>query len=274
MTQAKNRHEITFKKTVYEIPGMDAVTPRPNITYDENGPGPLSVDLYSPSGALEGTRLPAVIFVAGFPDPGFESFAGCKLKETAGTISWGRLAAASGIVGITYTNREPLADLDRLLTFVQKNAASLGIDESRVALWACSGNVPTALGCLMNRSAIPFKAAALSYGMMLDPDGSLGIDTAAAQLGFANPCARRSVADLPKALPLMIVRAGQDAVPRINASIDHFVTAALGQNLPVTVVNHPTAPHSFDVLDDTDTSREVIRQILSFLRFHLLTTAR
>jgi hypothetical protein len=267
MTQTK-RHEITFKKTVYEVPGMDAVKLRPDVSYDD-GPGSLSMDLYYPTGPREDTRLPVVIFVAGFPDPGFAAFAGCKLKETAGYISWGKLVAASGMVGITYTNREPVADLDRLLTFVQKNAESLGIDESRMALWACSGNVPTALGRLMQPHAARFKAAVLSYGMMLDPDGSLGIETAAAQLGFANPCARRSVAELPKDPPLMIVRAGQDAVPRINDSIDHFVAAALGGNLPVTVVNHPTAPHSFDLLDDTEASREVIRQMLTFLRFHL-----
>lgn len=62
----------------------------------------------------------------------------------------------------------------------------------------------------------------------------------------------------------MLVRAGQDAVPGVNTSIDHFVAAALARNLPVTVMNHPMAPHSFDLLDDTGASREVIRQILAF----------
>ena len=265
MTQTRVRHEITFKKTVYEIPGMDAAKLQPDVPYDDTG---LTMDLYAPAEKREGTRLPAVIFVAGFPDPGFESFAGCKFKETAGYVSWGKLAAASGIVGITYTNRASVADLDRLMTFVQKNAEVLGIDERRIALWACSGNVPTALGFLLQPNSAACTAV-LSYGLMLDPDGSVGIERAAAQLGFANPCARRNVAELPKDRPLMIVRAGQDAVPGVNASIDHFVAAALGCNLPVTVVNHPTAPHSFDLLDDTEASREVIRTILAFLRFHL-----
>jgi hypothetical protein len=48
MTQEKKRHEITFKKTVYEIPGMDDVTIRPEVTYDETGQSPLSMDLYYP----------------------------------------------------------------------------------------------------------------------------------------------------------------------------------------------------------------------------------
>jgi len=39
----------------------------------------------------------------------------------------------------------------------------------------------------------------------------------------------------------------------------------------VTLVNHPEAPHAFDLFFDTEVSREVIRQALGFLRFHLGT---
>ncbi len=59
-------------------------------------------------------------------------------------------------------------------------------------------------------------------------------------------------------------------MPRLNETIDLFVTEALDQNLPVTFVNHHLAPHAFDILDDSECSHEVIRQILAFLRFHLL----
>jgi hypothetical protein len=37
----------------------------------------------------------------------------------------------------------------------------------------------------------------------------------------------------------------------------------------MTVVNHSTAPHAFDLLDDSETSREIIGRILAFMRFHL-----
>jgi hypothetical protein len=33
-------------------------------------------------------------------------------------------------------------------------------------------------------------------------------------------------------------------------------------------VNHATTLHAFDILDDSDTSRESVRGILAFLRFH------
>jgi hypothetical protein len=58
-------------------------------------------------------------------------------------------------------------------------------------------------------------------------------------------------------------------MPRLNESIDGFMAAALARNLPVTFVNHAAAPHAFDLLDDSETSREMIRRILAFLRFHL-----
>ncbi|MDP9120683.1 MAG: hypothetical protein M3O15_04835 [Acidobacteriota bacterium] len=88
--------------------------------------------------------------------------------------------------------------------------------------------------------------------------------------GFVNPCASSSVADLPQDLPLFVVRAGQDATPDLNATLDRFLAAALHRNLPLTFVNHATAPHAFDLLHESETSRETIRQILAFMRFHLL----
>jgi hypothetical protein len=45
---------------------------------------------------------------------------------------------------------------------------------------------------------------------------------------------------------------------------------ALTCNLPISFVNHPAAPHAFDVMDDSETSQEIIRQILAFMRFNLL----
>jgi hypothetical protein len=41
--------------------------------------------------------------------------------------------------------------------------------------------------------------------------------------------------------------------------------------VPITFVNHDTGPHGFDLLQDSETSREIIRQILRFLRSQLPT---
>jgi hypothetical protein len=44
---------------------------------------------------------------------------------------------------------------------------------------------------------------------------------------------------------------------------------ALKRNLPITFVNHATGQHAFDVFDDSNESREIIRQTLTFMHLHL-----
>ena len=269
MNAVKKRNEMTMKEVVYAIPGMKEITVERDIGYKVTNTDTLTLDLYRPPGLEPGARRPAVLFVIGYPDPGFEAMVGCKLKEMAGYISWGQLVATSGLVAVTYTNHDPISDVSAVLDYLHQNAASLGIDEHRLGVWACSGNVPTALSLLMSQSSIRFKAAALCYGPMLDVAGSTCIANAAASLGFANPTAGKSIDDVTAELPLVIVRAGKETMPGLNESIDNFFAAATARNLPVTFVNHATGPHSFDLIDDTEVSREMVRRILSFLRFHL-----
>jgi hypothetical protein len=270
MSEETQRNDITKKRVVYEIPGVDAVTIRRDVEYRATDASVLTMDIYYPPDSKSGARIPAVVFVSGFSDLGFQKMLGCKLKEMGSYISWGQLAAASGLVAITYTNREPAADAHALLEYVRQNAASLGIDENRIGLWACSGNVPMALSVLMQEDRDYLKCAVLCYGLMLDLEGSTSVAELAKTFGFVNPCAGKSVNDLPQDIPLFIVRAGQDEIPHLNETIDRFLARALICNLPITFANHPAAPHSFDVLHDSETSREIIRQILAFMRFHLL----
>ena len=79
-----------------------------------------------------------------------------------------------------------------------------------------------------------------------------------------------NVGDLAPDVPLFVARAGQDRMPGLNETLDRFVENACTFNLPLTFVNHSRAPHAFDLFDDSETSREIIRRILSFLQFHLL----
>ena len=157
-----------------------------------------------------------------------------------------------------------------MLQHVRQNAASLGIDENRIGVWACSGNVPLALWALMREGRDVLKCAVLLYGYVPDLDGATGVAEAAQMFRFTNPNAGTSLDDLPQHVPLFIARAGQEQFPHLNDSIDRFFAKALTLNRLITFVNHATGPHSFDLLDDSETSREIIRQILSFLRSQLL----
>src|SRR6266496_5272725 len=131
MSKETQRKDITKRRVVYKIPDADAVTIRRDVEYRANDAGIQTMDMYYPPESKSGARIPAVVFVSGFSDLGFQKMLGCKLKEMESYISWGQLTAASGLVAITYTNREPADDLHALLQYVRQNAESLGIDETR-----------------------------------------------------------------------------------------------------------------------------------------------
>lgn len=270
MSQNEKPEPISKKAVVYRVPGMEDVKVLRDVEYLKDDAGSLVMDIYYPPGMKSAERTPAVIIVAGYPDTGFEARVGCKFKEMGSSVSWGQLMAASGLIAITYTNREPAADILALLGHVRRSAARLGIDENRIGLWASSGNVPLALSVLMRQDDDYLKCAALCYGIMLDMDGTTHAADAARMWGFSNPCAGISVFDMPKGLPLLIVRAGLDEMPHLNETIEAFMTGALTCNLPVTFINHATAPHAFDLFHDSETTRQTIRQILSFMQLHLL----
>ncbi|MCA1565705.1 MAG: alpha/beta hydrolase [Acidobacteria bacterium] len=269
MSRDSEQEHISKKTVVYRIHGINDVQVRRDVAYRTGDAETLTMDIYYPPDAARAAQIPAVVTVAGFPDPGYEAKVGCKFKEMGACVSWARLMAASGLAAITYTNREPAADLDDVLRYVREDAARLGIDESRIGLWASSGNVPLALSALMREEHDGLKCAVLCYGIMLDLDGFTRVAEAAETWGFVNPCAGKSIAELREDVPLFIVRAGRDQIPHLNETLDRFLMKALARNLPVTFVNHAAAPHAFDLFHDSETSREIIRQILAFMRFHL-----
>lgn len=269
MSEEIQPDDIAKKRVVLQLPGMDEVTIRRDIEYQRSETGALTFDLYAPPGVQSDARLPVVVFVSGYSDAGFQRMLGCRLKEMGSYISWAQLTAAAGMMAVTYSAVDPAQDVNALLDYLRQQAAELGIDETRIGVWACSGNVPNALAVLM-QGRDELRCAVLCYGLMLDTAGSANVAEAARMFGFASPNAGKSVRDLPSNLPLLIVRAGQDN-PQLNKTIDCFIKDALACNLPVTFINHPTAPHAFDVLDDGVTSREIIRQMLNFMRFHLLS---
>jgi hypothetical protein len=273
MSQDTAPDHISKKLVVYRLPGAEMVKVHRDEQYSAAESGALTMDLYYPPDFASGVQLPALVVVAGFPDPGHQRILGCRFKEMGSSTSWARLIAASGMVAITYTNQEPAGDLQTLLQHVRQSAATLGIDESRIGLWASSGHVPLALWALMQEPRELLKCAVLCYGYTLDGEGSTAIADAAKAWGFANPAAGRSVDDLSNEVRLFIARAGQDRFAHLNDRLDRFVAASLARNLPITVVNHPHGPHAFDLFDDSEQSREIIRQALAFMRFSLVAGA-
>src|SRR6185369_6333037 len=161
MTQM-DRHELTRKRVRYEAPGMGEVAIRRQVEY---APGANhTLDVYYPPGWTAGDTAPAVIVVSGLSDVGAQQFLGCRINEMASFISWGRLLAASGLIGITHTTGTNAADDVRTaLRQIVASGAALGVDPHRIGLLAFSSHVPNALGLLMAEPGA-IACAVLAYG--------------------------------------------------------------------------------------------------------------
>src|SRR6187455_84343 len=98
--------QIRKRVVVLRLPEMDAVTVRRDLEFRTTGGESVLFDLYYPPHQESERGLPALIFVMGYPDAGMKAMMGCPAKEVGHYSSWGRLAAATGMVGVTYSANE------------------------------------------------------------------------------------------------------------------------------------------------------------------------
>lgn len=247
----------TNLKLIYSVDGADQIAVERDHVYTTEQ-GALGFDLYRPPAAA--SPGPAVVFVSGLPDPGVVAMLGKPLKDWASYVGWARTVAASGIAAITYQNREP-GDVVALIRHLRASAGALGIDPARIGVMAFSGNAPSALGVIARER---LACAALVYPYLLDLGGATEVADAARQYYFALPAV--TLDELPRDLPMVIVRAGRDTSPGLDSTLLRFVAAARERGLAVTVIEHAEGPHAFDLVDSSRRTREVIDEILGFLR--------
>jgi len=262
-------HPIARQRLVVQTPDMNRVSVDRDLSFGIEVSRDLRFDIYRPARPAL-SLLPAVIFVMGYSETHARETAGCNFKDWAAYADWARLVASAGVTAITYTNEDPVRDAGALIEHIEDNAESLGIDRARLGLWSCSGNAPTALALLQRHSAL--RCAALCYGYLLDLPGHDEVARAAAQFGFVDATAGMRIGDLVH-VSTLVVRAGRDALPGLNASLDRFVSHALRANLPLSVVNYPGGVHAFDVADPTGEAREVVHRVLQFLTMRLRSEA-
>ena len=238
------RHPITLKGLVYSAPGAENVRVDVDLPYVAASGDTCHFDVYYPPG--DGPH-PTVLIVNGYNDVGGLQRLGCRFKDMQSYIEWGRNFAASGMATVFYSNQDAKPDLGAILKHLQGNAETLGLDVSRLGIYAASGHSPVALALLRTDAAAPVSCAAFMCPMVADtrPD------------------------DLRADVPLFIARAGKDETAGLLPTLDRFVADALARNLPITIVNHAAASHAFDLFDDSATSRHVVTQLIEFLRVKL-----
>lgn len=272
MSQDPPRRHMREIPMVYPLPDADQVVTRLGVEFARSTSGPLTLDVYAPARRTTSVALPAIVLVAGYSDVGYEGFMGCRFKDMAVSTTWARLVASFGMIAVTYGNERPAEDLQSLLHYVREHAAELGIDAERLALWGMSGNGPLALATLASSPAGTFTCGVFSCAYLADLDGATHVADAQKQWQFTYP-GGFSVESLPADLPVFIARAGQEQDPGLNVAVDRLVAAMLAANRPVTCVNFAAAPHGFELFHDTLETREVMRQMFRFARFHLAGTA-
>lgn len=262
--------EFIGKRIVYQVPGMKTVRVKRNLVYKHAGGQDLEMDVYSPRVARG--PLPAVLFIHGGRIPPNLL---TRPKDWAVYISFGELVAASGFVGVTFNHRfhtwENLADSQAdamdAIKYVRDNAATLGVDSEHIILWAISAGGIFLSQPLRDRPS--YVSALIAYYAQLD----LRESRRSAPATVSDETLRdfSPVYYLEKGAqvqpPIFIARAGLDGAS-LNAGIDRFVQLALKNNLALELFNHPTGHHGFDIEDDNDRSREILRRTIEFIRTH------
>lgn len=81
MSQDVPQDHISKKRAVYTIAGMENATIRKDVEYRTTDAGPLTMDVYYPADFQGGALLPAVVFVAGYNDVGYETMLGCQSEH-------------------------------------------------------------------------------------------------------------------------------------------------------------------------------------------------
>ncbi len=265
-----NAEEDAELSIVYKVPGMENVIIKKDIEYFAEQGTSLTVDMYYPPGFKFESNLPVVLDVFGYSNDATKKLVGGRLKDWSWPQSWGKLIAASGMAALIYETDSPEKDLNILLQFLQDRGDEFCIDKNRIGIYSCSANVPTALVNCMDETKKYFRCAVFYYGyfLMTDQENIPGIESVAEKFGFSAPKLNAAV-KLRDDLPLFIVRVGKETTPYLNSSIDHFISKAVSQNLPINFMNYPKGQHGFDAYDDNDQSREIIKKTIDFWKFHL-----
>jgi acetyl esterase/lipase len=260
--------EFKAMRIVESVPGMERLTPaHKNRTYKKVGNLNLQMDVYSSIAARGNERRPAIIFVPG--DAPWELLK--DIKDWGVFVSYGQLAAATGFVGVTFNHRstekfakirDVAADVDDLVDYVRSNAASLNIDENKICVWAFSAGGPFIRTVLKEKPAF-VRCVVAYYSMMGIPKGAAP-DEIVKEFTLSNYLSQEP----QKVPPVMIVRAGKD-VAFINDSMDEFVLGAIKQNISIEFINYVEGVHGFDVENNNERTREIIRRTMEFVKKHL-----
>jgi acetyl esterase/lipase len=263
---------VTAKRCVYHIEGMESARVKGNIAYRQVDGQSLAMDVYYPPNFQKSTRLLAVIFVGGDGPP--EMIMGSK--DWGAYVSWGQLTAAYGLIAVTFNHRSTQGfrslsdasdDVSDLIDYVLENDRDLGVDSDRLCIWTCSAGPPFALLRALEEAPKFIKCLVSLYGLMdlQHLRAALSEEISNETLKTYSPVTHLQDGPSPA---MLIAKAGVDQI-ELNDSIDRFVATATAGNYELDFMTHPHGHHGFDVLDDDARSRTIVKRALDFMAEHL-----
>ncbi len=256
--------ETKHKRVVLDLPGMDQIKTLKNLTYKQIPDQDLQADIYLPEERLS----LGVIFVhGGYLPPDLLT----QPKDWGVFTSYGQLLAASGFTAVTFNHRyygiefleTAQSDIKDLITFVRERGPEFGLDPSRLHLWAFSGGGPLIYWAL--RETPNYIRSLVLYYAILDMP-KLEENPEIPEMARVNFSAVHQLENSENELPpIFIARAGLDR-SNLNQSIDKFIQVGLKKNINIEFSNHPKGQHGFDLLDDVERSRQIIRRSIDFIK--------
>jgi len=160
------------------------------------------------------------------------------------------------------------------IAHVRARAGEYGLDESRLCVAFYSAGGPIA-GVVL-RESMPHVRCVVLYYPYLDLEhlsrttpfrGPLPAGRIEALRTYSP---RAALARGPDSLPpIFLARAGRDAIPFLNESVDRFVAEALRRNVVLDFVNHAVGAHGFDTVTRDRRTQDIVGQTLGFVRRHL-----
>jgi dienelactone hydrolase len=261
------------KRVVYQVADMDRVHVRRDLVYKTDPE--LRFDLYLPESAPPADRIPVVALVHGDASPEILANA----KNWGVFESLGELIAANGLAAVAFNHRstelrtklrEAAQDVDDLVAQVREQHEELHMDPERLGLWVFSMGPPVGLYTALRERPDFIRCIVVYYGIMsLKPlREETPPEVPDEVLREFSPVDLLSASKRPLP-PMLIARAGLEERPWLNPTIDRFVAEALRTNAEIDVLNHQSGRHAFEVVDDTERSRDILARTLQFVRRHL-----
>jgi acetyl esterase/lipase len=262
----KFKHQVNMP-VVYTVRSKGTIKIIKDLSY-HSGTNQGKMDIYEPPTAARTKYFPIVLLVHGktpiLTNP----------KEWGNYTSWGNLLAQEGFVTVMFTHglSTPGTPIEMsgdnvldALTFIKQHAAIYHIDTTKISVIAFSAGVPL-LSVLIREKVKDIKCIVAYYGFMDITKTSL---FAGEDKKVASAYSLVNYADSSQSFPpFFIARAGLDINPMLNESIAAFAQKACFYNIPFTLVNHPTGVHGFDSQNNDARTKEIIEQMLIFLKSH------